>query len=342
MSILHLLGAAGEGGAETYFLDLVRALSEAGIAEACAIRPNAGREAALAEAGIDYRTFGFGGPLDLATRPRVAAYAKTQDARALVAWMSRAARHAPKGPWPRIGRLGGYYDLKYYAGFDMLVGNTADIADWIARQGWPAEKVRYIPNFAAPAADAAPVDRASLDTPEGVPLLLAMGRLHEAKAHDTSLQALALIPDAWLWIAGDGPLEAELKGLAHELKVADRVRFLGWRSDASALYRTTDICLFPSRYEPLGNVIIQAWAHGLPVVAAASQGPSVLVRDGEDGLLVPVDHPAALARAALRLIADAKLRETLAGNGLARVEAEFSRAAVVEQWRALFSDLGAP
>src|SRR5579884_957679 len=221
MSILHLLGAAGEGGAETYFLDLTRALAEAGVEEACAIRANAGREAALTEAGIPFETFGFGGPLDLATRPRIGAYARARQAKALVAWMSRAARHAPKGPWPRIARLGGYYDLKNYLGFDMLVGNTADIAGWIVRQGWPQAKVRYIPNFAAPAAEAEPLDRASLETPQDVPLLLGMGRLHEAKAHDVSLQALALIPDAWLWIAGDGPKEAELKSLAKDLKVAD-------------------------------------------------------------------------------------------------------------------------
>ena len=48
------------------------------------------------------------------------------------------------------------------------------------------------------------------------------------------------------------------------------MRFLGWRTDPSALYRSADVCVFPSRYEPLGNVVIQAWAHGLPVAAAAS------------------------------------------------------------------------
>jgi glycosyltransferase involved in cell wall biosynthesis len=341
MSVLHLLGTAGDGGAETYFVDLLTALARAGVAEAAAIRAHAGRESALKAAGAPVEVLRFGGPLDILTKPRAASFARRKGATVALAWMNRAARHTPKGPWKRVGRLGGYYNLKYYAGFDELVANTEDIADWIVAQGWPAGKVRCIPNFAAAPPDTPAVDRASLGTPAGAPLLLAMGRLHEAKAHDVSLQALTRLPDAWLWIAGAGPLEAKLKAMAGALGVEDRVRFLGWRTDASALYRAADVCVFPSRYEPLGNVVIQAWAHGLPVVAAASQGPQALIREGEDGLLVPVDDPDALAAGVRRVTAEPGLGNRLAANGLRRVEAEFSEAAVVAQWRTLFSDLGA-
>lgn len=336
---LHLLGSSGEGGAETYFIELVKALHAAGLPTEAAIRYNDEREAVLHEAGVETGILPFGGPFDFSTRSRVAKAARAMGAGVLVAWMSRAARHAPQGPWRRIGRLGGYYDLKYYRGFDRLVGNTRDICDWIAGQGWPAERVSYIPNFAE-AGDDAPVDRATLDTPAGVPLLLGMGRLHPSKAHDVSLAALAQIPDAWLWIAGSGPLEAELKAKASELGVADRVRFLGWRNDAGALYRTADVCVFPSRYEPLGNTVIQAWAHGLPVVAAASKGPASLIRDGEDGRLTPIDDADAFASAVRELIADASLRAKFADAGRARVGAEFSRDAVIALWRDLFEAAG--
>jgi glycosyltransferase involved in cell wall biosynthesis len=168
-----------------------------------------------------------------------------------------------------------------------------------------------------------------------------MGRLHENKAHDVSLQALAQLPGAYLWIAGVGPLEAKLKGMAEALGVAERVRFLGWRTDASALYRTADVCVFPSRHEPLGNVVIQSWAHGLPVVAAASQGPAALIQEGKDGLLVPIDDADALAAGVRRLLGEGKLRNRLAAAGAERVEAEFSEAAVVGQWKTLFADYGA-
>ncbi len=341
MSVLHLLGTAGEGGAETYFVDLVKALKRAGVAEAAVIRANAGREARLTKAGVPVKVLRFGGPLDILTKPAAAGFAALNKTKVAVAWMNRAARHTPRGPWARIGRLGGYYSLKYYKGFDHLVANTEDIAEWIVGQGWPAGLVTCIPNLAAAPPDGAPVDRATLDTPPGAPLLLAMGRLHENKAHDVSLQALAQLPEAYLWIAGVGPLEAKLKGLAEALGVADRVRFLGWRTDASALYRTADICVFPSRFEPLGNVVIQAWAHGLPVIAAESQGPKALIQDGDDGLLVPIDDPDALASKVRGLLAEPSQRARLAAAGAARVEAEFSQAAVVAQWKALFADYGA-
>lgn len=340
MSVLHLLGASGEGGAETYFVDLVRALHADGGATAAAMRANAARRAALESAGVPVRELGFGGPLDLLTRGRVFDWARRRDARALVAWMNRAAKHSPEGPWKRIGRLGGYYDLKNYRGFDALVGNTAHIRDWVVKQGWPAERAFHIPNFAE-ARPAQPLDRATLDTPTDAPLLLGMGRLHESKAHDVSLEALADLPEAVLWIAGQGPEEARLKRLAVDLGVDERVRWLGWRNDPERLYATADVCLFPSRFEPLGNVVIQCWAFGLPIVAAASQGPGTLIRDRVDGLLTPIDDAAALADEAQRLIDSPPLRERLASAGRERVEAEFSRAAVVAQWRTLFASLGA-
>ncbi len=341
MSVLHLLGTAGEGGAETYFMDLVEALQGAGVDQAAAIRRNAGREARLKAAGVAVKTLPFGGPIDILSKTAAAGFAAVTGAKLALAWMNRAARHTPRGPWARVGRLGGYYSLKYYKGFDHLVANTEDIADWIVAQGWPAGQVTCIPNFAAAPADAAPIDRGSLDTPADAPLLLAMGRLHEAKAHDVALQALAQLPEAWLWIAGAGPQEAALKGLAEALGIADRVRFLGWRTDASALYRTADVCVFPSRYEPLGNVVIQAWAHGLPVVAAESQGPKALIEDGVDGLLVPIDDAEALAGGVRRLLGDAALKRRLARAGEVRVAREFAKPAVVDRWKTLFADLGA-
>lgn len=339
MSVLQLLGSAADGGAETYFTDLTSALAAAGTEQAAVIRAHPARQAALEAAQIPTTIARFGSQLDLFTKGQIRKAAHASKAKVLLAWMNRAASHAPKGPWVRIGRLGGYYDLKYYRGFDALVANTPDIAAWIAAQGWPADRVHYIPNFAE-AGPADRVERAGLDTPLDVPLLLSMGRLHQVKAHDVSLKALAMIPGAYLWIAGTGPLEAELKALAEELGLLDRVRFLGWRSDASALYRTADACLFPSRFEPLGNVVIQCWAHGLPVIAASSKGPSQLITEGEDGLLVPIDDAEALAKAARRVLDDAALRRHLVQQGLTRIDGAFAKSAVVAQWQALFAHYG--
>ena len=340
MTILHLLGSPYEGGAETFFMDLVEALRDVGVPQAVAMHANTGREAGLRSLQIPFETMPFAAPLDLVTAPRVRAYARRVDARILLQWMNRAGRVAPRrGDWTKIGRLGGYYDLKYYRGCDHLVGNTQDIVRYIRSKGWPADRVDYIPNFAEPDPHAA-ADRAAHDTPVDAPLLLGMGRLHDDKAHDVSIRALADLPGAVLWIAGDGPREGRLKALAADVGVDDRVRFLGWRADAAALYRAADICLFPSRFEPLGNTVIQAWAHACPLVAAASQGPGALVRDGEDGLLVPVEDAGALAAATRRMLRDADLRARVVAGGLERVGGEFSKAAVVALWRDLFDRYG--
>jgi glycosyltransferase involved in cell wall biosynthesis len=88
-------------------------------------------------------------------------------------------------------------------------------------------------------------------------------------------------------------------------------------------------------------VVIQAWAHGLSIVAAASRGPSDLITDGLDGLLVPIDDDAALARAAGRLLAEPDLRAQLTQAGAGRVAGEFSKARVVAQWRELLGRFGA-
>jgi len=339
MTVLHLLGSPGDGGAETYFLSLVEALKADGLSQAAAIHANAGRERALRAMGVETHVLPFDAPFDLVTGRRIRKLAETLPAGILLQWMNRAGRVVPrKGPWTRIGRLGGYYDLKYYKGADFLVGNTQDIVDYIVRKGWPKEKAAYIPNFATPGPEPAQ-DRAALDTPEDAPLLLGMGRLHKVKAHDVSLKALALYPEAYLWIAGAGALEGPLKALAERLGVTDRVRFLGWRSDASALYRAADVCLFPSRYEPLGNTVIQAWAHGCPIVAAASQGPGVLITNDVDGLLTPVDDAEALAAAARRVF-ETEIKTRLVAAGLARISSEFGQGAVVARWRELFRRFG--
>jgi glycosyltransferase involved in cell wall biosynthesis len=339
MKLVHTLGASGDGGAETYFMDLVGAFARAGFEQAALIRPHGGREAALNALGVETKLELFSKPFDFGTAPAVEKLMRQFGAKVVLAWMNRAASRTPPGPYARIGRLGGYYKLKNYQGFNALVGNTQDIADWLVREGWPKAHAHYIPNFAAEG-EGAPIPRAHFATPEDAPLLLGMGRLHHSKAHDVSLRALALLPDAYLWIAGNGPEEAKLKALAEDLGVTPRVRFLGWRTDAPSLYRSADLCVFPSRYEPLGNVVIQAWAHGLPVIAANAAGPASLIRDGQDGALVPIDNAQTLADKVRALLADPALRQTLSAAGRARVAQTFSEKAIVAHWRALFAKYG--
>ena len=93
--------------------------------------------------------------------------------------------------------------------------------------------------------------------------MLALGRLHHNKAFDVAIRALVDLPGAVLWIAGKGPERNALQMLANQLGVSKRIRWLGWRDDVAALFASADVLVCPSRIEPLGNVIIEAWAQRL-------------------------------------------------------------------------------
>lgn len=333
MRVAQIMAGAPHGGAEAFFERLTLALQRAGDEVLPVIRRDAARAARLRAGGVEPVELRFGGPFDILTGPRLARALRAFRPEVAVAWMNRAAGFAPRGDWALVGRLGGYYKLRHYRACDRLVANTRDIARWIVAQGWPEARVSVVPNFAEDLAGAAP---ANLPGAAG-PRILAMGRLHQNKGFDTLIRALPLVPGATLCVAGEGDERPILRALAREVGVADRVHLLGWREDRGALLAACDLFVCPSRHEPLGNVVLEAWSAGRAVLAAAAQGPRELLNDGRDGVLVPVDDEAALGRAMSALLADPVRRAALGAAGRARFEAGFSEASVVAEWRAFLA-----
>lgn len=338
--VLQLMAGAKVGGAESFFERLVCALARTGLPQAAVIRRHEGRAARLAEAGLPVHQVRFGGPLDLLSRLQIRAAARRFAPDIVLAWMSRAASMAPHGPWTVVGRLGGYYDLKYYRGCQHLVGNTRGIRDHLVAQGWPSDRAWYLPNFV----DASPqpaVDRAELDTPADATVVLLAARLHPNKGIDAAIAAMTMLPAAHLWIAGTGPLEASLRRQAADAGLAGRVHFLGWRDDLPALLAASDCLLCASRHEPLGNVVLEGWAHDTPVVAASAQGPSELIENERTGLLVPVDDAKAMAAAVARIADDPSRAASLAAEGQDAYSSQFSEAAVVARYCEFFEKVAA-
>lgn len=330
--LANIMAGAHHGGAEAFYERLTLALHGAGDEVLPIIRRDPERAARLAAGGLSPVELRFGGPLDILTRPRIGLLLKRFQPGVVMAWMNRAGSKTPPGPeldpWPTVGRLGGYYDLKYYRSCDHLVGNTRDLRDWIVAQGCPTDRAHYLPNFAADLAGAAPAE-----LPGQGPCLLAMGRLHRNKGFDLAIRALALVPGATLCIAGEGPEREALTALARECGVADRVHLLGWRQDTGALLAACDLFVCSSRHEPLGNIVLEAWSASRPVVAAAAQGPRELIEDGETGLLVPPESAEALAGAINAALADPQDAARLADNGRKTFETSFAEGPVLAQWR---------
>ena len=254
----------------------------------------------------------------------------------VLTWMNRATLILPpRGNFIRVGRLGGYYNLKYYRHCDHLVANTIDIVNYLKSNGWNDERVHYLPNFVTEKRVPA-IERKVFYTPDHVPLIFALGRFHENKAFDILCEAMAQLPNAYLWLAGDGDLRKILEEQVENLGIKPRVRFLGWRQDVEALFAAADIFVCPSRYEPLGNVVIEAWAQGVPVVAADSLGPGTLIRQGETGILVPINDVNALAKALKRMISDDGLRHRLVDQGKAVYDSTFTEKLVVDKYLKCF------
>ncbi len=339
MRVLQAMAGAHHGGAESFFERLVIGLSKTGLDQKVIIRKDVERARRLNDGGVETTQLPFGGVLDFCTPFALRKICKTYKPDIVLTWMNRATRLMPQGPYQFVARLGGYYDLKYYRRCDHLIGNTPDIVDYLIKEGWPAERAHYVPNFVN-ANNAEPVSRSVHSTPDEAPLLLTMGRLHKNKAFDVLLKALPGIPDAILWIAGEGPERENLEKLAQKLDIQDRVRFLGWQQNINALIKTCDVYVCPSRHEPLGNVVIEAWAGNRPVVAASSQGPSQLIEDGVTGLLTPVDAHDELASRICQVLGDRSLADQLATNGFAEYERLYTEQAVVEQYLAFFNRLG--
>lgn len=338
--VLQIMAGARHGGAEAFYTRLVLALSRVGVEQRAVIRRHEERAAGLRDGGVDTVELAFGGALDFLTSWQMARQVTDFQPDIVLSWMNRATAKTPRGDFVHVARLGGYYDLKYYKKCDHLIGNTPGIVAYLLEQGWPEARAHYLPNF-VDAEATTPVDRASLATPADAKVLLALGRLHTNKGFDVLLRALAELPDNVLWLAGDGPEEAALRELATALNVTDRVRFLGWREDGPALLAASDVLVSSSRHEPLGNVVLEGWVRGVPVVACASDGPAHLITHGESGLLCPIEDPSALAAEIRLVLEDDALYRRLSAGGRAAHEADYSEAAVVGRYVNFFKEITA-
>ena len=140
------------------------------------------------------------------------------------------------------------------------------------------------------------------------------GRLTTAKSLDVALDALARVEGVTLLIAGDGPDRAALERRRDELGLGGRVRFLGAqpRERVLELFAAADAALLSSTWENFPHTIVEALAVGTPVVSTDVGGIAEVVRDGENGLLVPAGDPAALAAALTRILSEPGLRDRLA------------------------------
>ena len=170
--------------------------------------------------------------------------------------------------------------------------------------------------------------RAELQLGPDAMLLGMVCRLVEQKGIPYALEAFQRIcvrfPAAYLVIAGDGAMAAELRRLGDALGLSNRVYWLGWRSDTDRLIASFDIVLMPSLWEGFGLVLLEAMSRRVPVIASRVSAIPEVVSHGETGILIQPRDAGAMAAAITRLLNDPPLRKHMGLLGVARLEERFS------------------
>ncbi|MGI9616402.1 MAG: glycosyltransferase family 4 protein [Acidimicrobiales bacterium] len=176
--------------------------------------------------------------------------------------------------------------------------------------------------------------------------VLFVGRLADLKGVTVLLAALQRVkkerPDVELTIVGDGPDRARFEDVAEDLDVADRVSFVGYRSQAEVAdhLAETDVFVLPSFAEGVPVTLMEAMASGVPVVATRVGGVAELVDDGTNGSLVEAGDAVSLADAILALLNDPSTRNRFGEAGRATVVSDFSNKTEAARLRELFASVG--
>jgi glycosyltransferase involved in cell wall biosynthesis len=227
-----------------------------------------------------------------------------------------------------------------------VVVNSDGVRDFYIRHGAPAGRVRVIPNGVAAAPAPTTTRRqllAELALPEQSRLVGLVGRLWPQKRVKDAIWVADLLKvirdDVHLLVIGDGPQRDRLRRYRDQVRIGDKVHFLGERGDVPRLMPHFDVLWSTSGYEGQSNVILEAMAAGVPVVATNIPGTRELVISDATGYLVPVGDRAGFAKYTARLLDDPALAARLSAAARLRVQSEFSVAKMIERHAALYREL---
>ena len=229
--------------------------------------------------------------------------------------------------------------------FAAFVCLSAEVEEELLAAGVPAAKLRRIPNAVDGAhyRPATPAERAgaraALGLADGDVLAIYCGRLYDSKRIDVLLRAAAEAP-VRVAIAGEGPSEAQLRALAGELGLGDKVRFLAAVDDVRPLHRAADLYVSASEAEGMSGSVLEAMASGLAVVAAPASGMAELL-DGGAGVRLRTHDPAEMAAALTRLAGDGGERTRLGAAAREKITADLTVDAVASRLIALYDEVRA-
>ncbi len=227
---------------------------------------------------------------------------------------------------------------------DACVANASAVARHVAAAGVPGRKLRVIRN----GLDLDGFDAASRRPAPGLPsgrLVVTVANANRFKTDgllilvQAAARVVRAVPGVRFLIVGDGPCLPRLRAAVEEQALSPAVRLLGLRHDVPAILARCDVAVLPSLHEGLPNVVLEAMAAGLPVVATRVGGVPEAVLDGVTGRLVESGAPDALADALIAVLRDPGTGQAMGRAGRERVVREFSLDRMVEETQALYGEL---
>jgi glycosyltransferase involved in cell wall biosynthesis len=347
-----MVGSKAMGGAERWFVRFAAALAERGVPAELAIRDRS-ELASMELPDLPLHRLPFLTVWDPVSRGAVSRLVRRLKPDIVQTYMGRATRltrlEPSSGP-VHVARLGGYYALHPYRHAHAWIGNTKGLCDWMVRQGLPSERVFHIYNFVDPARPLPPesIDalRAKLRIPSDSRVLVTAGRFVPVKGHVHLLEALSLLPNEIagrplrLVMLGDGALAPQLREQAERAGVSERIVWAGWQTRPGPYFQLADLVVFPSlEQETLGNVILDAWSWGKPLVTSRFRGAREIAHHGEDAWCVPCGDGPALAQGIQEVLNDTGLAAAMVERGRKRVQSEFGREAIMDHYVGLYREL---
>lgn len=232
---------------------------------------------------------------------------------------------------------------------ECIIANANNVRRFLIEEGkLPSNKIRVIHNGVDLSKFTALGDRRNRPHPPADLTILCVGRLDPVKGQDVLLDAVADLstglPDARIILVGGAvyAVEKKYKSLLEEklirLGLTGRVTMTGFHSDTRPFLRDADVMVLPSRREGFPNVVIEAMAAGVPVVATAVGGIPDIIDHEVSGLIVPPDDKTALSDALRRSLTDHQLRTTLIAEGFLRAN-EFPIESMVRQHEVLYEEV---
>ena len=318
-----------DGGTERFFVKLANAFHEAGAKQRFLVRPNRVWQAEIADCGRLHWGYNPASPV---LQWRMKQLTRRWKPDMILAWRAPQSKLIPDDSHPlRLTRQGDNpIHLRNFSNNDALVANVPTIRDHCLSLGWD-RPVHLISNFATLNAPR-PLDRRLLDTPKDAHVVCGVGRFDRTKGFQELVRAVAPHDDIWLWLVGDGNEREALGQLVDELGMAGRTRFAGWVENSQDYIAAANQFCIPSQREALGNVLLEAWAGGIPSVSTRFDGARWYATHEKDCLLVDIDDVGAMSQSIRRIRDNPALARALVAGAHETLETKFSKRAIVGQY----------